>query len=158
LNQAVEIVSTANQDNPSWESDPVLKADRSLVRCLEHAYYLKYQNRRADYLKAFWNVVNWAEVSKLPMPLVNKSLKRKWHARKGCHFSVLLNSFLAEPLLLCQRRRYCFSRASPCSCRLSYLAIQEVSHRNAYSDTEFVLPTLPPKYCGQDIFFCSMNF
>ena len=62
----LEICSTANQDTPimgkaiaGCEGKPVLAVD-----VWEHAYYLKYQNKRADYLKAFWNVVNWAEVAK----------------------------------------------------------------------------------------------
>jgi Fe-Mn family superoxide dismutase len=62
----LEIVSTPNQDNPlmgkalaGCEGKPLLGVD-----VWEHAYYLKYQNKRADYLKAFWNVVNWNEVAK----------------------------------------------------------------------------------------------
>jgi len=62
----LEIVSTANQDSPLMgkavsgaEGTPILGVD-----VWEHAYYLKYQNRRAEYLKAIWNVVDWAGVAR----------------------------------------------------------------------------------------------
>ena len=57
----LEIVSTANQDSPVSDGlTPIIGLD-----VWEHAYYLKYQNRRADYLKAFWSVVNWNKVNAL---------------------------------------------------------------------------------------------
>ena len=56
----LQITSTANQDSPFMDGNyPVMGND-----VWEHAYYLKYQNRRPDYLNAWWNVVNWDEVSR----------------------------------------------------------------------------------------------
>ena len=56
----LEIISTANQDNPMSEGHtPIMGND-----VWEHAYYLQYKNVRPDYLKAWWNVVNWQEVEK----------------------------------------------------------------------------------------------
>ena len=66
-NDKLEVVSTANQDSPVMgekfsgvSGTPILALD-----VWEHAYYLKYQNRRADYIGAFWNVINWDKVAEL---------------------------------------------------------------------------------------------
>jgi superoxide dismutase, Fe-Mn family len=59
----LEISSTPNQDNPLMEIADVKGTPVLGVDVWEHAYYLKYQNRRADYLGAFWSVVNWSKVA-----------------------------------------------------------------------------------------------
>lgn len=55
--KTLKVTSTPNQDTPFAEGHPVLGLD-----VWEHAYYLKYQNRRPDYINAFWNIINWETV------------------------------------------------------------------------------------------------
>jgi len=61
----LEVTSTPNQDNPLMDVAEVKGAPILGVDVWEHAYYLKYQNRRPEYLSNFWNVINWAKVSEL---------------------------------------------------------------------------------------------
>lgn len=60
----LEVTSTPNQDNPLMDVAEVKGTPIFGIDVWEHAYYLKYQNKRPDYLGAIWNVVNWNEVSK----------------------------------------------------------------------------------------------
>jgi Fe-Mn family superoxide dismutase len=59
----LEISSTPNQDNPLMDVAEVKGTPILGVDVWEHAYYLKYQNRRADYLSSFWNVINWNKIA-----------------------------------------------------------------------------------------------
>lgn len=84
------VYSTANQDNPIMD----VSAERGIpilgIDVWEHAYYLKYQNRRADYLSGIWNLINWAAVSEkyaaaLNDPLLKELEKDNWLAIKDFH-------------------------------------------------------------------------
>jgi len=61
LTKKLEIISTPNQDTPLMDG----KSSLLTIDVWEHAYYLKYQNRRADFITAFWNIVNWDKVNEL---------------------------------------------------------------------------------------------
>jgi Fe-Mn family superoxide dismutase len=69
------ISSTPNQDNPLMDIVEVKGAPILGLDVWEHAYYLNYQNRRPDYITAFWNVINWSEVTKLYTNAMSHALK-----------------------------------------------------------------------------------
>ena len=81
----LKIVDTPNQDNPLMYLDDVGEDGqrRSVIPLLgldvwEHAYYLKYQNRRGDYVKAWWKVVDWGRVSSLYARFASQQLPVEW--------------------------------------------------------------------------------
>jgi Fe-Mn family superoxide dismutase len=63
-NGDLAVGSTPNQDNPLMDISEIKGEPLLTIDVWEHAYYLKYQNKRADYVNAFWNIVNWEEVDK----------------------------------------------------------------------------------------------
>ena len=64
-NEKLILGSTANQDNPIMPNSEIVGYPILCLDVWEHAYYLKYQNRRIEYINAFWQIVNWRKVSEL---------------------------------------------------------------------------------------------
>lgn len=64
-NNELLVFSTSNQDNPLMDVSPIRGKPLLCIDVWEHAYYLNYQNARADYIRAFWNLVNWDYVAEL---------------------------------------------------------------------------------------------
>jgi len=64
-NGELVVTSSPNQDNPLMDIAPIKGSPILCIDVWEHAYYLKYQNRRPDYVQAFWNIVNWEKVGEL---------------------------------------------------------------------------------------------
>ena len=62
--RGLEVTDTPNQDNPLMDVAPKQGTPLLGIDVWEHAYYLRYQNRRADYVEAWWDIVNWAEVAR----------------------------------------------------------------------------------------------
>lgn len=63
-NNKLAVVTTPNQDNPLMDVSPAKGKPILALDVWEHAYYLAYQNKRVDYIKSFWNVINWEQVDK----------------------------------------------------------------------------------------------
>jgi Fe-Mn family superoxide dismutase len=70
------VTKTSNQDNPLMDIAEVKGIPILCLDVWEHAYYLKYQNKRPDYISAFWNVINWSEVEKRYTEALNVTAKR----------------------------------------------------------------------------------
>lgn len=96
-NKKLQITSTPNQDNPLMDVIPETQRGTPVlgIDVWEHAYYLKYQNKRGEYLGNIWSVINWNEVSKRYEALVPKGKFDDWPALKDFH-KVMSETFHAS--------------------------------------------------------------